>query len=668
MTVPFRLFLMTTAAVGLVGIGAAQAQSTLTLETITVLAEKVRQRAIDALAGVSAFDEATIEETRPARVSELLFGMPGVWVRESNANPATAINIRGLQDFGRVAVIVDGARQNFQTSGHNANGVFFVDPAMLAGGDVIRGPVSNIYGSGAIGGVASFRTKDAEDVLREGERAAAELSGVYRPNGELLNGAAFLAARPTEAFDAIVGVSKTHSENYKDGNGNVVTNTGNDTLSALAKLTLRPGEGHEIKLGATHYEVDYPDNTYLLENGVVNDNFTGKYTYSSPDVPMIDFAGSAYLTQTRMHQESASRVRDFDIETVGFDVNNTSRFDALGLEHALTYGGDWFRDNVETADTLGYGDLYTPSGERNVGGAFLQWKAAYNTWLEVIGAARYDTYSLQGGDTSMEGSRLSPKITVGVTPTEGLTFYGTYAEGYRAPSITETLIGGAHPPAMPLITCPDGTEGIFCFIPNPDLRPEVGKSLEFGINADYADVLTEGDKFQVKANVFRNNVDDFIELVEFGPPTWPGVVDYSYVQYQNIAHAKIHGVELEGTYDAGRWFAGFAGHYIQGENADTADGLNTVPPTQTTVHAGARFFDRKLSAAVRWQHVWAKGTYAAYDLVGLSFGWEPNESTVATLVVDNLLDAYYVPYLGDPTKPSPGISVKAGLTVRLGAQ
>ena len=35
-----------------------------------------------------------------------------------------------------------------------------------------RGPVSNIYGSGAIGGVVSFRTKDAQDVLRPGERSA----------------------------------------------------------------------------------------------------------------------------------------------------------------------------------------------------------------------------------------------------------------------------------------------------------------------------------------------------------------------------------------------------------------------------------------------------------------------------------------------------------------
>lgn len=660
--------MMTTAAIGLVGVGAASAQTTLTLDTITVLVEKMRQRAIDALAGVSAFEAATIEELRPARVSEVLAGMPGVWVRESNANPATAINIRGLQDFGRVAVIVDGARQNFQTSGHNANGVFFVDPAMLAGGDVVRGPVSNIYGSGAIGGVASFRTKDTDDVLDEGEIVGLEYSGAHRPNGEWTNQSLFVAARPTEWFDFVVGASDTHSGDYRDGNGNVVVNTAQDALSSLAKLSLRPWDGHEFKFGATHYELEYPDSTYLVANGVTTNTYTGKYRFSSPDVPLVDFSGSVYSTSTKMHQQSNTRTRDFHIETVGFDVNNTSRFDAWGLAHAVTYGGDLFKDVVETADTSGYGNLYTPSGERTVGGAFVQWRAEYDSWLEAIAAARYDTYSLVGDDVESEGTRLSPKLTVGVTPVAGLTFYGTYAEGYRAPSITETIIGGAHPPAMNLIECDDGTIGIFCFVPNPSLLPETARNIEFGINADYADVLTAGDKLQIKANVFRNNVTDFIELVTYGPPTWPGYVDYSYAQYRNIEEALLTGVEIEGTYDAGRWFAGFSGHYIDGENVETADQLNAVPPPQTMVHAGARFFERKLSASLRWQHVWAKGDYDAYDLVGLNLTWQPNKTATASLIVDNLLDAYYVPYLGDPTKPSPGVSVKAALTVKLGAK
>ena len=43
------------------------------------------------------------------------------------------------------------------------------------------------------------------------------------------------------------------------------------------------------------------------------------------------------------------------------------------------------------------------------------------------------------------GQRVSPKITLGLRPLEGLQLYGTYAEGYRAPSVTETLIAGRPP-------------------------------------------------------------------------------------------------------------------------------------------------------------------------------------------------------------------------------
>ena len=66
--------------------------------------------------------------------------------------------------------MIDGARQNFQRSGHNANGMFYLEPELISTIDIIRGPIANVFGSGAIGGITSFRTKDVEDVL-QGRRA-----------------------------------------------------------------------------------------------------------------------------------------------------------------------------------------------------------------------------------------------------------------------------------------------------------------------------------------------------------------------------------------------------------------------------------------------------------------------------------------------------------------
>ena len=75
----------------------------------------------------------------------------------------------------------------------------------------------------------------------------------------------------------------------------------------------------------------------------------------------------------------------------------------------------------------------------------MQDEISYNSWLRVLGALRQDGYNLSGGGNSSGGTHLSPKLTIGITPIRGIEFYGTYAQGYRAPSVTETLIEGVHP-------------------------------------------------------------------------------------------------------------------------------------------------------------------------------------------------------------------------------
>jgi hypothetical protein len=100
---------------------AADAAMVLSLDTITVLATRTEEKAIDSLAGVSVISESEIEGLAPSRTGEIFAGVPSVHVDDKADDPATAISIRGLQDFGRVAVVIDGARQNFQRSGHIAN-------------------------------------------------------------------------------------------------------------------------------------------------------------------------------------------------------------------------------------------------------------------------------------------------------------------------------------------------------------------------------------------------------------------------------------------------------------------------------------------------------------------------------------------------------------------
>jgi hemoglobin/transferrin/lactoferrin receptor protein len=151
-------------------ISGVSAQGVTSLDEISVGATKTEEKAIDSLAAVSTQGKDQLQQTQASRISDLVYQMPSVWFQERGDRPESSINIRGLQDYGRVAVLIDGARQNFQVSGHNANGTFFLEPELLAGVEVVRGPVANVYGSGAIGGVASFRTKDTGDILLPGER------------------------------------------------------------------------------------------------------------------------------------------------------------------------------------------------------------------------------------------------------------------------------------------------------------------------------------------------------------------------------------------------------------------------------------------------------------------------------------------------------------------
>ena len=147
-----------------------------------------------ALAGVSTVRQDQINQIMPTRPADLIYGMPGVHVqhaarrsRHRDQHPRPA----GFRPRQRG---VDGARQNFQRTGHNANGMFYLEPEMLAASTSCAGRWPTFYGSGAIGGVVSFRTKDVEDVLKVGERwgVLAHTMGSSTPGGV---SSAFAAAR-----------------------------------------------------------------------------------------------------------------------------------------------------------------------------------------------------------------------------------------------------------------------------------------------------------------------------------------------------------------------------------------------------------------------------------------------------------------------------------------
>lgn len=632
------------------------------LEGIIVTLSKTAESAIDALSGSSAVSKEQInQQFQPDRVSEILRTIPGVTTQETARDTAQAVNIRGLQDFGRVNVLIDGMRQNFQRSGHSSNGVFYLEPEMLKGVDITRGPTATIYGSGAIGGVASFELLDADSILRKGESTALRLKTRYSTNGEGFFNSATGAVR-ADKFDAIGQINGRDISDYTDGSGDTVLNSDEEIQSALVR-TRWHSDGHQLVGTFIDYNSEFIDSTITgstpRDTDVHNTQYNLGYSFARPDSPLLDFNAKIYrnetdLEQTKLTAPSLGSIRSFNLVTEGFDINNTSRFTTGQVQWAFTYGADGFQDTVETRDPAGNGDELTPSGKRQVAGAFVQSKASWGIF-DLIGAARYDNYHLEGGDTELDGSRASPKLTAGVTPLAGMTFFATYAEGYRAPAVTETLIAGFHPQPAP-----------FKLLPNPDLSPEVAHNIEGGVNLKYDRIFTANDAFRAKFTVFQNQVDDYIDAVYT-----PFPLPWGQLQYQNIAEATLEGIEFEGTYDAKSWFLAVGAHRIRGTNDTDGTPLTTVPADQITLTAGMRWMDGKLVTGVRTRFVAAQKDVPdaalavdGYTVADIFAQYNYSDDLIFNLNVDNVFDKEYVQYLDQSN--SPGLNAKISMTMRLG--
>lgn len=674
---------------------ARQTKGATALDQITVVS-RTDETAIETMASVSHVDQEQLERRMATTPQGLLFGVPGVSMQSDANRAASSVNIRGLQDFGRVAVIIDGARQNFQRSGHGTQSMFWLDPELVQQVDVIRGPVANTYGSGAIGGVVVFETKDAEDFLRPGETWAASATGQYETNGEGWTTSSTGAYRFNDAFDVLGNFVWREYQDYQDGNGDDVAGSGFDVLSGLLKTTIRPTDTSDLKLGWIGSSDSWTEgaDTYSLDSE--QNVFTGRYHVTDEDESWLDLHVNGSFSRTGLDQTYLTDVArydsqtglpivvpagaqtTYDVDTAGLDLWNTSRFDTGSLAHELTYGGDWVSDDVVTTSPEGGMDIYTPSGKRRVAGAYIQEKLTWD-WLEVVGALRYDSYKLDSDVGETSGDRLSPRITVGVSPFEqtglsGLQVYGTYAEGYRSPSLSETLISGLHPNGV-----------VFPFLPNPNLRPETAKTWEAGLNYLADGIIDGDDSLRLKAAYYTNDIDDYIGGTEisifegnpdcpfFPPPYYPTIP--TCFQYQNFANARINGFELEGLYDAAWGFAGLTLSVIDGHTVSydgEVEDLTSIPSSQVTGQLGFRFMEDRLIVGGEVQYNGAPAGNATaddYTLVNLFASYQATEDFKVNFRADNLFDVNYSNPLNASTTNivyEPGLSVKVAATMRIG--
>ncbi|MDO9500798.1 TonB-dependent hemoglobin/transferrin/lactoferrin family receptor, partial [Falsiroseomonas sp.] len=549
---------ITAAIIALAAAGPAAAQqaaptgtAVTPLDAITTTATRTRAVSGDVAAPVTVVGREEIERRDARSVIDLIQDIPGV---ESSGAPRTTAlqpTIRGLGD-ARIVLRTDGARNNFN-AGHR--GRTFVDPDLLRQVEVLRGPASTLYGSGALGGAISLRTIEVEDILQPGASFGGTLGAGWQSQGSGPRGSLALGARAGD-FTVLGAIAGFTNNNFTDGADNTIPYTGDNATSLLGKLGWNPGN-HRFQLSALRFRDDHQipisantaTTTGITDRDTVSENLSFRWSYEDPANPLFNPQVVLYRTHVDLTEQrlTGARVRDrTELTTIGIDAQNTSRFNLGPTRHALTFGTEIYRDEQEgTAN--GVPRAQFPSAEQSITAFFIQDEIGLGNFTLTPGI-RLDRFEQESPDGRNDRSseRASPRVSLAWQVTPWLQPYVSYAEGFRAPSLTELYVGGQHFPGNN-------------FIPNPNLRPEVSRNKEIGANLRFSDVFQGGDRLRIRVAAFRNDVDDFIEQTVLRTTTVSA----------NVAKARIEGVEAEAQYDAGFWYAGIGAAALKGDNRDT---------------------------------------------------------------------------------------------------
>jgi hemoglobin/transferrin/lactoferrin receptor protein len=608
-------------------------------------------------AAVSSVSTSDLRTFGQVDTGDVIRSIPGTFTRESPSNPGIAVNIRGFEGSGRVNTMIDGVRQSFRFTGHEAQGFAYIDPALLAGIDVQRGAVSTAGGAGALAGTANLRTLGIDDIIKPGQNMGALTSVTWGSNGVGWSEMAAAGVR-NGAIGFAGAISKKDQDNFENGDGIVVPFTSQDLRSGLFKGEVKLSSEQKVNFGGVLYDNDFVANSY--DQTLNSKTFTLNYAYDPVSTDLVHLRINGYRNEVEMKYgdsvtaSSSAAGRVIQDDGTGFDISNTSKFALGAVGVKSTYGYEYFKDDVDTFNRLNpsNGGGVNPSGKSEISGAFSETTFSYGMF-DLIGGLRYDTYKLEGsfptpvinplgvplGSNTLDQDegRLNPAVTLAAQVLPWLQPYAKYAEAFRAPDISETMLGGSHP------------GGTFSFAPNPFLKPEVQKGWEFGANVVVDGLLVGRDRFRLKADYFTQDVDDYIvgqiANTMFGP----------FFFYNNVeGTSQVDGVEVEANYDSGFVFAGISYTYTNTNLPSQINGLGAqsyLPDQILTLTGGFRLLQERLTVGARG--TFASQAYNGADQVPFNANGDPS---------DPFSDGYALLDLYTNYKLDSGLELGANLT------
>ncbi|APG63590.1 hypothetical protein LPB140_04765 [Sphingorhabdus lutea] len=446
---------------------------------------------------VTVLDKKDIEQSQQASISDLLRQVPGVAVaRSGGVGSQTSVFIRGGES-SQTLVLVDGVKINDPSTPNNS----FDFGALMTGNlnrvEILRGPNSVIWGSQAIGGVINVQTAPTSEAFEV--QAMAEYgslnSGQARANISGTTGR--ISGSIGASYYRTDGVSALRTGTERDGYKNFAAN-------GKLGLELTDNIGIDLRGYYNKGRVEFDDpfgataDTYP-ENE--NEQFVG---YIGLNANLFDGAVKNIFSYTRT-----------DLTRIGTEPNVPFSFNVNILKGAIdrfAYRGsasphDKIDLNFGVEHESSTASTFFPAGggaapnqaETQVTSGYAQAVLRPFTGLTLTGGVRYD-------DTSDYGDVTTFGANAAYSPNGGNTiFRATYAEGFRAPTLTEALL-------------PFG---------NAALRPETAKSYDVGVEQNFL-----GRHATIAATLFKRDSKD--------------AIIYSFVTFQseNVARVRATGAEI----------------------------------------------------------------------------------------------------------------------------
>ncbi len=505
-------------------------------DELVVTATGFSQERREAPATISVVNEKELNTRSNQNVTEALREMPGLLVGNGHGSLATGdVQMRGM-DSTYTSYMVNGIKQATRESrpyGHHigTEAAFMPPLAAIERIEVIRGPMSSLYGSDAIGGVVNVITKKAYNLEK--------WTGVLEDNYFLQEKSEYGNTNQTNAFvmgpvipgKLGVSVAADYLDRRDDDSVNDERFVKHQSGNLDATIALSPTETELWDLNATKGNQEKTHNDKQWYWGFDRDAASlSQHAWYGDILEVKNFVS---YEKAKTEYRVPGMASQF-ITQKNYEANSANTF-TLG-DHKLTLGINFTRNELD--DEFGIKDKeapgVTPVSEisRNGWAVFAEdaWMIVPDFTLTTSARLDHDSYF---------GYHVTPKLYGNWTLDENWALKGGVSAGYKKPDLRQnnagfTSVYGAYPYSE-------------IGIGNDDLKPEESVNTELGVYWQQDALALDATVFYTK---FKDKISDRVICTASASQQcrYNGYVADSVFQYFNVSDAEIYGVELNGDW------------------------------------------------------------------------------------------------------------------------